>query len=37
MYDDILVSLTKAILIIFEHVSTYNQTPQTWIGCISTR
>ena len=37
MYDDILVSLTKAILIIFEHVSTYNRTPQTWIGYISTR
>ena len=32
MYVDILFPLTKAILIMFEHVTKHYQTLQTWIG-----
>ena len=37
MYLDILFPLTKAIQIIFELVTTYYQTPKTWISHNATR
>ena len=37
MYVDILLPLVKAILIMFERVTTHYQTLQTWIGHDATR
>ena len=37
MYVDAFFPLTKAIPIMFEHVTTHYQTPQTWIGHDATR
>ena len=37
MYVDILFPLTKAIQVMFERVTTYYQTLQTWIGHNATR
>ena len=37
MYVDVFFPLTKAITIMFEHVTTHYQTLQTWIGHDATR
>ena len=37
MYVDVFFSLTKAIPILFEHVTTHYQTLQTWIDHDATR
>ena len=37
MYVDVFFPLTKAIPIMFEHVTTHYQTLQTWIGHDATR
>ena len=37
MYADVFFRLTKAIPIMFEHVTTHYQTLQTWIGHDATR
>ena len=37
MYVDVIFPLTKAIPIMFEHVTTHYQTLQTWTGHDATR